>query len=218
MADAPKLEESPDGDSWIQSHLASRFNLDGNRSASGSTLPGTGAEYAGDLSGASLLSFARGEARPKKDDGSVTFDNRDEMTTVIKKKEEDLKRKLKIKQNLRKIEKQVDDKRFADVAEYLCTVARQHKDFFSDPLSANTNIKNIVRQKESLTRKEKNTIFQLHNTASEDETYGSRLYNYCQELVDRGKVDSDFPNQIYVLSVDWPLDFAVDLIPKSKEL
>ena len=39
---------------------------------------------------------------------------------------------------------------------------------------------------------------------------------YCSELANRGKVSKDFPNQVYVLSVDWPLDFITDYISKSE--
>lgn len=65
---------------------------------------------------------------------------------------------------------------------------------------------------------EKNQIIHLHNEASEDEIYGARLYMFCQELSKQGKVIEDFPNQIYVLSVDWPLDFLVDYISKEETL
>jgi hypothetical protein len=57
----------------------------------------------------------------------------------------------------------------------------------------------------------------LHNTATEDETYGLHLYNYCLELAEQGKVEKDFANQIYVLSVDWPLDFAIGPILDLEE-
>lgn len=61
-----------------------------------------------------------------------------------------------------------------------------------------------------------NLIIRYHNEGIEDEVYGSRLYMYCTQLVEEGKVPADFPNQIYVLSVDWPLDFVTDYVSKSE--
>ena len=61
-----------------------------------------------------------------------------------------------------------------------------------------------------------NQIIYLHNHGTEDEVYGSRLYLYCTQLMNEGKVEQSFPNQIYVLSVDWPLDFVTDYISKME--
>lgn len=52
-------------------------------------------------------------------------------------------------------------------------------------------------------------IVDLHNEASSDEVYATSLYTYCRELVDQGKVPEGFDDQVYVLSIDWPLDFTV---------
>lgn len=61
-----------------------------------------------------------------------------------------------------------------------------------------------------------NDIIYLHNQGIEDDVYGSRLYMYCTKLANQRKVSKDFPNQIYVLSVDWPLDFITDFISKTE--
>ena len=122
-----------------------------------------------------------------------------------------------MKQNLKKIQKGVDDRRFKNLEEYLQTLIKIREQFYSDPLSKHINIKSVVRENDQLTRREKNKLFHLHNTATEDETYGLHLYNYCLELAAQGKVDKDFANQIYVLSVDWPLDFAIEPIAERED-
>jgi len=42
--------------------------------------------------------------------------------------------------------------------------------------------------------------------------YGEELYKHCNQLVEDGQVDEEFPDKIYVLSIDWPLDFLMDPI------
>ena len=137
---------------------------------------------------------------------------------AIKDKEQELKRKLLVKQNLKKIQSQVDDQRFTNIEEYIKTLKKVQEDFYKDPLSKHINMKTVIRENKNLTRREKNRLFHLHNTASEDETYGLQLYNYCLDLHNQGKVDKDFASQIYVLSVDWPLDFAIEFISKDDDL
>ena len=56
-----------------------------------------------------------------------------------------------------------------------------------------------------------NTIVQLHNSASMDETYGEKLLKFTRKLADQNKVPDTFPEQIYILSVDWPLDLACSM-------
>lgn len=58
-------------------------------------------------------------------------------------------------------------------------------------------------------------IIHLHNEASNSEVYGSELFRFCQQLVQKGKAEEGFEDQIYVLSVDWPLDFLVGYIWKE---
>ena len=36
-------------------------------------------------------------------------------------------------------------------------------------------------------------------------------------MAEQGKVDKDFANQVYVLSIDWPPDFAIDFIQEINE-
>merc|ERR1712227_518376 len=124
--------------------------------------------------------------------------------------------KLQVKSNLKKIVNDVDDQRFANMEGYFEIMIEQHRDFFANKLSGNTHIRNVVMSQAKLTLEEKNQIIYLHNHASNDDVYGARLYVFCQELAKQGKVVEDFPNQIYVLSVDWPLDFLVDHISKNE--
>ena len=59
-------------------------------------------------------------------------------------------------------------------------------------------------------------IFKLHNEAIEEETYARGLYNFCQELIEEGKLPEGFDDKAYILSVDWPIDFNIDLICDDK--
>merc|ERR1719460_2059280 len=96
-------------------------------------------------------------------------------------------------------------------------VMRKYREFSSNKLSEKTNIRNVVTsQHQKLTRLEMNTIIYLHNQGIEDEIYGQRLFSFCAKLSMDGKVDSNFANQVYVLSVDWPVDFIVDYIGKDE--
>jgi hypothetical protein len=36
------------------------------------------------------------------------------------------------------------------------------------------------------------------------------MFEYCQDLEEQGAVSKGFSDKIYVLSVDWPLDFLMD--------
>lgn len=67
-----------------------------------------------------------------------------------------------------------------------------------------------------LSTQEKNHIFRLHNSASDTEVYGSELFKYCQYLQIKGKVPNGFADQIYVLSVDWPLDLLCDYVSDNE--
>ena len=64
----------------------------------------------------------------------------------------------------------------------------------------------------TITIPEKNKIFNLHNEAADDLIYGSRLYEYCIQLSNQGKVETEFANKIYILSVDWPIDLSIEPI------
>lgn len=180
-------------------------------------------EYHGDLSGASLLAFASGKKQADESQSPlvIRFDElgesqQREMSKIIKKKEQDLKHKLQVKSNLKKIVNDVDDQRFANMEGYFQIMIEQHRDFFANKLSGNTHIRNVVMSQAKLSLEEKNQIIRLHNEASDDDVYGARLYMFCQEMAKQEKVVEDFPNQIYVLSVDWPLDFLVDYIAKNE--
>lgn len=138
------------------------------------------------------------------------------MRAVIKRKESDLKHKLHVKQNLKNVMRIADDQRFSSMDDYFKIMIQQYNEFFENELSGKTNLKSVILEQNKLTRQEKNHIIRLHNEASESEVYGQELFRYCQKLVQQGKADEGFEDQIYVLSVDWPLDFLVGFI--SKEL
>lgn len=71
------------------------------------------------------------------------------------------------------------------------------------------NLKSVLDQ-QRLETKEKNKIIMLHNEASNTEAYGQDLYKHCVALEQQGKAEQGFADKIYVLSVDWPLDFLMD--------
>ena len=50
----------------------------------------------------------------------------------------------------------------------------------------------------------------LHNTASEDEIYGERLYYYLLILEKKGKVDQEFSDALFAQSIDWPEQIKCD--------
>lgn len=57
----------------------------------------------------------------------------------------------------------------------------------------------------------------LHNSASDDEKYGQRLFTYAAELVrDRKLVEGD-DERILLLSVDWPIDVQMDAFRRPEE-
>lgn len=112
---------------------------------------------------------------------------------------------------MKKVVRNSKDERFTDIDQYFRIMMKQHDDFFNDKLSGTTNLKTVINSMD-LTIQEKNHIFRLHNTGSETEVYASELFKYCQYLQMSGKVPSGFADQVYVLSVDWPLDLLIDYI------
>jgi hypothetical protein len=73
----------------------------------------------------------------------------------------------------------------------------------------------VIEAQNGLTVKEKNQIITRHNNASDRDIYGQELYSFCQQLEKEKKVVKGFAHQIYVLSVDWPLDFALEKLPEA---
>ena len=108
-----------------------------------------------------------------------------------------------------------DDQRFASMDDYFKIMIEQYNEFFQNELSGKTNLKSVIKEQHRLSLSEKNQIIRLHNEASDSEVYGQELFRFCQQLVQEGKADEGFEDQIYVLSVDWPLDFLVGYIPKD---
>ena len=118
-----------------------------------------------------------------------------------------------MKQKLSKLKKEEKGvNHFKNFEEYMSSLTKTCDAFFNDPMTSKANIKNFVMFTETLTKMEKNKIFYLHNVAVDDPIYGSQLYEYCIDLVKKGKVTANFPNKIYVLSIDWPLHIAINPI------
>lgn len=137
------------------------------------------------------------------------------MENSIRNKEEDLRRKLDVKASLKKIFKVAQDKRFDDIDAYFKILTEQYKDFFNNDLSGATNLETVLNahwneNDGSLALQEINNLVHLHNNACFDEVYGQRLFKYAKDLVEAGKVKENFPEQIYILSVDWPLDLLME--------
>ena len=94
-------------------------------------------------------------------------------------KERDLKQKLFMKQSLKKIKDSHQMGLLENFQGYITAVRKAREEFFANPITATTNILNVVMALETLSLKQKNKIFVLHNDAAEDQIYGSRLYEYC---------------------------------------
>ena len=82
--------------------------------------------------------------------------------------------------------------------------------FFKSKLSGKINLKTELINADFLSLSQKNQIVKMHNRASETEFYGEKMFSYCQDLEEQGIAPQGFSDQIYVLSVDWPLDFLLD--------
>ena len=109
-----------------------------------------------------------------------------------------------------------EDDRFKDLDAYFKILIGQYNEFFGSKLSGRTNIKTVLASLyDKLGLKNINRLIYLHNTASADEEYGQRMFDYCTTLVEHGLVPESFPEQFYILSVDWPLDFLVQ--PMTEE-
>ena len=76
--------------------------------------------------------------------------------------------------------------------QYLAKITTVWNDFISDALSKEVNLKKVVSEDPNLTLHEKNMIFRLHNTASENEKYGIELYNYCLNLAQTNNLAPNF--------------------------
>ena len=81
-------------------------------------------------------------------------------------------------------------------------------DLFDQP----ENLKSFVISRPKLSLEEKNRIFYLHNSASNDEKYGQRLLHYVLELVADGKLEEKDDYRIFIYSIDWPVDIQIDRV------
>ena len=87
-------------------------------------------------------------------------------------------------------------------------------DLFDQP----ENLKSFVISRPNLSLDEKNKIFHLHNSASNDEKYGQRLLHYVLELVAEGKLEEKDDYRIFIYSIDWPVDIQIDKIYEKEAL
>ena len=74
------------------------------------------------------------------------------------------------------------------------------------------NLKSFIENKDTLTDEEKNKIYSLHNTASDDLVYAMRLVNFSRNLKKEGKLEEQDDYRILLYSIDWPVDIQIDLI------
>ena len=51
------------------------------------------------------------------------------------------------------------------------------------------------------------------------DVYKRQLFKYSKDLVQAGKVKENFPEQVYILSVDWPLDLLMEkfAVPRDSD-
>jgi hypothetical protein len=68
------------------------------------------------------------------------------------------------------------------------------------------NLRSFVTNQKKLSKTEKNHIFHLHNTASDDEVYALRLVNYTRQLKHDEKLTEQDDYRILLYSIDWPVD------------
>ena len=68
------------------------------------------------------------------------------------------------------------------------------------------NFKNFISFHPSINLQEKNALIHLHNTASNDEQYGLRLFQFAEKLVKQGKLEKDEEQRVVGLSIEWPVD------------
>ena len=71
------------------------------------------------------------------------------------------------------------------------------------------NLRTLVENIEALTPPERRKLFDLHNEAVHDEVYGKQLMEYCDDLFKKAKMRKETKKLIYILSIDWPLQFKL---------
>lgn len=81
-----------------------------------------------------------------------------------------------------------------------------------EEISNVNNFKNFVESKDKLSKKEKNTIFHLHNTASDDQHYGKSLMAYVLQKIEEEKLEDGDEQKLLLLSIDWPVDIQIEMI------
>ena len=70
----------------------------------------------------------------------------------------------------------------------------------------------IENPKRKFSTTEANRIISLHNSALDDCVYGDQLMVYLMGLESEGVLDSAQAHILYILSVQWPIDLAIEPI------
>ena len=86
--------------------------------------------------------------------------------------------------------------------------------FANDTVREKDNFKDALMelvQKGVLQREQANRVVILHNDAPEDEVYGERLMQYLMKLEQQGTISREELARLYVLSIDWPLEYKIDM-------
>ena len=74
------------------------------------------------------------------------------------------------------------------------------------------NVRSFIKDKDTLTKEEKNRLINFHNTAVDDKMYGDRLYAFSKDLVQKGKLQEGDEDRILIYSVEWPVDIQLDYV------
>ena len=63
-------------------------------------------------------------------------------------------------------------------------------------------------------KSEGNSIINSHNGAKEEPIYGETLVNLLMNLEQDKKIEKEDIGRLYVLSLDWPSEYNIDLLTK----
>lgn len=96
--------------------------------------------------------------------------------------------------------------------------AKQYKGFFSsehdkndknEPKTVLVNLRTLIESIDKLSAQEKRQLFDLHNDAVNEEIYGQKLMQQCEEHFKNAKFRRETKKLIYILSIDWPFEFKL---------
>ena len=125
-----------------------------------------------------------------------------------------LRRHLDIQQKIfQKTKYRKDDKEPStdDPFEALSRSISQYKQLNDTSVTEHETFERKVRSL-YITTDDKNLLIDLHNTATNDEYYGERLYYALNTMKDQQMIKPEEVNQLYVLSLEWPQDIYVQSI------